>query len=275
MDCDGSILFRLTWKRQATPSGRQICRLRASARRTSDSGCSSWPTPGAQERDESFEQWRERDARQRMANPNLGARRFMLSTAARLASWPTPEAGGFNLRDEGWIARRQEQRARRINENGFGLTLGMAASLAPWPTPQSHDQRGAKSTDAVAAMRAAHRGGVSNLNETAQLAGWTSPMARDGRSELDTPKQRGKVALELSKQAKLAGWPTPTRGLTSSGSPAETERPGQLNAAFSLWLMGYPIEWAHCAAQVTRSCLKRRPNSSPRSSKRTQSHDRD
>ena len=41
----GSILYRLTWKHRITPSGRQICALRASAVRTSGSGFIGWPTP--------------------------------------------------------------------------------------------------------------------------------------------------------------------------------------------------------------------------------------
>jgi len=41
---DGSILFNLIWKVKATPAGRQVYRLRASARRTSDNDCGSWPT---------------------------------------------------------------------------------------------------------------------------------------------------------------------------------------------------------------------------------------
>lgn len=42
---DGSILFAMTWKAKDTPSGRSVCLLRASARRISDNGCGSWPTP--------------------------------------------------------------------------------------------------------------------------------------------------------------------------------------------------------------------------------------
>src|SRR5574341_239892 len=42
----GSTLFRLTWKERVTPSGRRICALRASARRTSGSDCTSWPMVG-------------------------------------------------------------------------------------------------------------------------------------------------------------------------------------------------------------------------------------
>jgi len=41
----GSISFATTWKRVATPSGRLIYRLAASALTTSDSGSGSWPTP--------------------------------------------------------------------------------------------------------------------------------------------------------------------------------------------------------------------------------------
>jgi hypothetical protein len=43
----GSTLFNLTWKQRATPSGLLIFALRASARRTSDNDCFSWPTPVA------------------------------------------------------------------------------------------------------------------------------------------------------------------------------------------------------------------------------------
>ena len=45
----GSTLFKLTWKQQATPSGRLFSLLRASVRRTDDTGFSSWPTPCSQD----------------------------------------------------------------------------------------------------------------------------------------------------------------------------------------------------------------------------------
>lgn len=47
----GSILYKLTWKELVTPQGRQVSVLRASARRTSDNGCTGelprvgWVTP--------------------------------------------------------------------------------------------------------------------------------------------------------------------------------------------------------------------------------------
>lgn len=43
--CLGSTLYSMTWKERATPAGRSIYRLAASARRTSGSGFSGWPTP--------------------------------------------------------------------------------------------------------------------------------------------------------------------------------------------------------------------------------------
>ena len=41
----GSTLYALTWKERGTPSGPQICALRASAPRTSANGSTGWPTP--------------------------------------------------------------------------------------------------------------------------------------------------------------------------------------------------------------------------------------
>ena len=45
LDENGSLEYRLTWKHWDMPSGLQICALRASVHRTSDSDFSGWPTP--------------------------------------------------------------------------------------------------------------------------------------------------------------------------------------------------------------------------------------
>jgi hypothetical protein len=85
----GSPLYGLTWKPWAMESGPPICALRASAPRTSDSGCggeaSGWPTPDASA--------------------------FEAKDLKRLE------------------ARRAECKVRTGNGNGFGLTLGQAAPL--------------------------------------------------------------------------------------------------------------------------------------------------
>lgn len=41
----GSTLYKLTWKPWVTPSGPSRFRLRASVLRTSETGCTGWPTP--------------------------------------------------------------------------------------------------------------------------------------------------------------------------------------------------------------------------------------
>ena len=47
LDTAGSTLFKLTWRRSITPLGRRLLERAVSVRRTSGSGCTSWPTPRA------------------------------------------------------------------------------------------------------------------------------------------------------------------------------------------------------------------------------------
>jgi hypothetical protein len=92
------------------------------------------------------------------------------------------------------------------------------------------------------------RMGVS-LTSLALQASWVSPQASDGHGS-----GKNQRTASLDKQAKHSG-------PTSSGSPAGTTSGGQLNPAFSLWLMGYPTEWLSCAPLETQSSLKSRRSS--------------
>lgn len=113
---------------------------------------------------------------------------------------------------------------------------------------------------------------------------WPTPSVRDHKDTGDLDKSRfrksGKERNDTVPRVAygIAPWATPNNlreqvdprsqeiyasGKTPPPSTAETENtvPSQLNPRFSLWLMGYPIEWVYCAERVTQSSRKRQRKS--------------
>jgi len=240
----GSTLFKQTWKEQVTPSGRTVWLPVVSGHRTKGNGCTSWPTT------------KENDARGNCYETTEN-RRSELRKAVYLVAWSSPRANKWGFPDAHGsheapiMAGTPAQKG--YNEAGNNDSSRRTVALvAGWVTPNTPS--GGPNTKSTPT----HTGGM-DLEGQAQLASpWATPTNRDhkdGASVGTAPTN-----CLLGRQV----WLTDS-GPTSSGSLVKTEGRGQLNPAFSLWLQGFPTEWALCAARVTRSSL----NAAKRLSKRT------
>lgn len=199
----GLTLFRMTWKVRVTPAGRLICALRASGRRTSGKDCGSWRSPNTV------------DARGETRN---GPGQVQLCHQSLLTSWATPATRDYRFANaKPWSERGGGAKGEQLNNQ--------VKHLAPWPTPMSAPESEASHGQVSGQWR----------QVMAECAPWLTPkLPSGGGQEVRTTPGGGLRKLE--DQALLSG-PPPFGSLAGTGSG------GQLNPAFSLWLMGYPAEW--------------------------------
>lgn len=246
----GSTFFSLTWKKRVTPAGRLYWERAASARRTSDSACTSVRSPDA------------RSGRGGLpSDPNDPIRRMErgnslpLESEVLLATVPTPMAG--SPATETYNAAGNNDYSRKIVE------------LASVPTPMEYDAAGGGSITAATRKsegmkRPSGASYGSQLRHEVMLCNVASPSARDykdspGMSEtgVDPDGSIRSRLDQLPRQAQLAD-----SGLTATGGTPATKSIGQLNPDYSRWLMGLPIEFSSCADMAMQSWRKSRKSSS-------------
>lgn len=244
MEGRGSTLYALTWRRKATPSGRPILQLRASAPRTSGSASTSlhgWGTPTAEEPGGTAEQFLARKRKAVDAGASLGVSLTALSLQAQSSGWPTPTAA---LADK--ALRTQEGAIKEADRNASPDLMTMAV-LSGWARPAARDH---KDTPGMATEGVNPDGSVRNRidqlpRQAMQVGGWPTPRANENdQCRSEDIAAAGSSWLGQNRGATVATMVTLTaHGPISSGSHAGTERPGQLNAAFPRWLQGYPEAW--------------------------------
>jgi len=122
----GSPEYALTWKRWDMQSGQPICALRASARRTSDSGYGGWPTPDAGAFGIVDSNWQERREKLKKKHGNNGFG-LTLGMAAQAAGWATPTARDWKseqAKPDYYEKRDSHPRGKPLSyqANGAGVT---------------------------------------------------------------------------------------------------------------------------------------------------------
>lgn len=238
----GSPLFELRWKFWHLTLGPRISALRASVRLTFDNDFGSLPTPldiiGETESGTS--------------NPSR--------ELAQPGSWPTPN--GDDANNATWASGEFSSLTR----------------TATWATPSSRDYKDSPGMAQESFDKSGKfRNRIDQLARQAHLSAWPTPNAMAGGQTSRGGDRKDELLMGglLSPRTRLqdrvkgrrdlikmtGNLDTPVRGEISNGSTAETESIGQLNPAFSLWLMGLPDAWVSCGERAMRSLRKSRKRS--------------
>ena len=245
----GSTLYKLTWKHWDLPSGRQICALRASVRRTSgkDSGSMGpWPTPMACD-----------------ARGSAGRGKKELPNIAQLSGWPTTSCSNDRAARPAIMKREDGTKNQQ--------RLQDLVALSGWGTPSVGDDNSSRMGEEAMAREWVRPGGSKSslAKQAAVLSGWPTTRAADGDKNVRTTEGAMKEIERKGSPQDLpasAAITQPIRltasGETLIGSDAAMESSGQLNPAHPRWLMGLPPVWDDCAVTAMQSLPRSRKHSS-------------
>lgn len=259
LDVNGSLEFVLIWKHWDMPSGVPICALRGSVRRTSDKGCTGWPTPNATDRNVSSSPGTMTSTGRL---PDGSKRQADLPFVAELTPWDTPDL--HRTTSSNPMAKIRPSGTKQQ------FCLHDAADLSPWATPMSTDDRASSGPS-----------GNLMLRKQADLSPWATPTCQDAANNAG-PSQFSRNSLPLNCEATLTPRATPraedsqsagmrhSRGVadtlsaqagqdltsSSAGTASIVESRPVLNPLFSLWLMGYRSAWMSCGVRAHRSLSK-------------------
>jgi hypothetical protein len=215
----GSTESALIWREKVSPAGQSISRLSPSTRHTNgtDSTGSPWPTPKASAAGPDFA---------KMDRSSTG-----LSLQTVMAAVPAAEV------------------VESDHSSPAECPPSAATVASPWSTARASDGEKGSPNQCFSG------GGQPLPSQMAQTALWVTASARDwkdspgmatvaadGRNRLDQlPRQMAAVAMAHGGQA-------PTGSSVTMG-----RRAGSPTPEHPCWLMGFPIEFLHGAASVTRS----------------------
>jgi hypothetical protein len=235
--------------------GAYSARLNA-VRRTSGSGCSSWPTAATRDyKGQSGFGRQERKGHPSDTLPNA------------MAQWPSPVASE--------VRQGFQDRSRGMKGSQESLTTVVIKHGPPVPASSSTDgsRQGLWQTATVSTGAHKQKDGSMTDKLDQQVKSWATPDASDRRS--DNCRQVG-----LSNQIKQ--WPTPASSTGNGGPhgldggqgarsmiPQEMRNSGKLNPRWVETLMGLPVGWVmpscvspvtiaqtSCDSSATESCLQ-------------------